>query len=227
MEPRAADGKIFCGETPTSCIIAEAVAHTIFQLLSEFFVRYGYWAVFFGVMLENVGLPIPGETVLLFAGFLAYQGRMHILPAILTAIGGATIGAALGYVLGHYGGTSIVNRFLPRFPRMAKKYDRSQQTFLKYGNWAVFAARFITGLRVFAGILAGVMRMPFFVFMIFSFAGAVCWAFVIGFAGFLLGNSWDTLVKVVGSIDRIVLAVVVVAAAGLFLKQTVRRRKLS
>ena len=94
------------------------MANSIFQMLSDFFARYGYWVVFFGVMLENIGVPIPGETVLLFAGFLAYQGKIHILPAILIAIAGATTGASLGFLLGRYGGSSVVNRFLRRFPRL-------------------------------------------------------------------------------------------------------------
>jgi membrane protein DedA with SNARE-associated domain len=203
------------------------VANTIFQLLSDFFARYGYWVVFFGVMLENIGFPVPGETVLLFAGFLAYQGKIHILPAILTAIAGATIGASLGYLLGRYGGTSLVNRLLSRFPRLRKRYDDAQKTFLKHGRWAVFAARFITGLRVFAGILAGVLRMPFSTFMLFSFAGAVSWAFAIGYVGFLFGSSWSKLVSLVGRMDRIALLIIGGCAVVLIVVRLVRRRKSS
>jgi len=201
------------------------VANTIFQLLSEFFARYGYWVVFFGVMLENIGFPVPGETVLLFAGFLAYQGKIHILPAILTAIAGATIGASLGYLLGRYGGASLVNRFLSRFPRLRKRYDDAQKTYLEHGQWAVFAARFITGLRVFAGILAGVLRMPFSTFMLFSFAGAVCWALAIGYVGFLFGSSWGKLVSLVGRMDRIALVIIASGVAVLLLVSWLRRKK--
>jgi membrane protein DedA with SNARE-associated domain len=201
------------------------VANSIFQLLSDFFAHYGYWVVFFGVMAENIGVPVPGETVLLFAGFLAYQGKIHILPAILTAIVGATIGATLGFLLGRYAGTSVVNRFLRRFPRVAKRYGDAEKTFLKHGHWAVFAARFITGVRVFAGILAGVMRMPFLVFLFFSFAGAICWALVIGFVGYLFGGSWSTLVNFVGRMDRIALAIIVGCALALFFVHRIRRKK--
>jgi membrane-associated protein len=194
-------------------------------MLSDFFARYGYWVVFFGVMLENIGIPIPGETVLLFAGFLAYQGKIHILPAILTAIAGATTGASLGYLLGRYGGPSVVNRFLRRFPRLRKRYDDAQKMFLKYGQWAVFAARFITGLRVFAGIVAGVLRMPFSIFLFFSFTGAVCWALVIGYVGFLFGSNWGRLVNFVSRMDRIALTIIAGCAVALLLVYLVRRRK--
>ena len=203
------------------------MANTIFQLLSEFFARYGYWVVFFGVMLENVGLPVPGETVLLFAGFLAYQGKLHILPAILT-----------GYWSGHRRGRSRLCAWVLRshhgrlsdpgaLSRLAKQYDKSRELFQKHGHWAVFAARFITGVRVFAGILAGVLRMRFVTFLVYSFAGAVCWGIVIGLVGFLFGGSWDTLVRIVGRMNRIAVIVIVASAAVLFLVHVVRRRRLS
>ncbi len=203
------------------------MANSIFQILSDFFARYGYWVIFFGVMSENIGVPIPGETVLLFAGFLAYQGKIHILPAILTAIAGATIGASGGFLLGRYGGTSVVDRFLGRFPRFAKQYDDAQKMFLKHGRWAVFAARFITGLRIFAGVVAGVLRMPFPIFLFFSFAGAVCWSLVIGYVGFLFGSSWGKLVTFVGRMDRIALAIIGGCALVLLLVHLVRRKKSS
>jgi membrane-associated protein len=203
------------------------VANSIFQLLSDFFARYGYWVIFFGVMAENIGVPIPGETVLLFAGFLAYQSKIHIVPAILTAIAGATVGASGGFLLGRYGGPSVVDRFLRRFPRLAKQYDGAQKMFLKHGHWAVFAARFITGLRIFAGILAGVLRMPFSIFFFYSFAGAVCWSVVILCVGFLFGSNWNKLVNFVSRMDRIALLVIVSCGVVLLLVHLVRRRKPS
>jgi membrane protein DedA with SNARE-associated domain len=203
------------------------VANTIFQTLSEFFARYGYWVVFFGVMAENVGFPFPGETVLLFAGYLAYQGKIQILPAILTAIAGATTGASGGFWLGRYGGPSVVNRFLGRFPRFAKQYDDSKKLFLKHGQWAVFAARFITGLRIFAGILAGVLQMPFSIFLLFSFAGAVCWALIIGYIGFLFGSNWGKLVNFVSRLNRIALVIVAGCAVVLLLIHLFRRKNPS
>ena len=109
------------------------MAHTIFQTLSDFFSRYGYWVVFFGVMLENAGIPIPGETVLLFAGFLAYHGEIDLFPSILVAIAGATLGDSIGFLIGHYGGRPFVDRFIRRFPIVRKSFDHSQELFLKYG----------------------------------------------------------------------------------------------
>ncbi len=187
------------------------MAHTIFQTLSDFFSTYGYWVIFFGVMLENAGIPIPGETVLLFAGFLAYHGKIGLFPSILVAIAGATLGDSLGFLIGHFGGRPFVDRFIRRFPVVQKSFDHSQALFLKYGQWAVFTGRFITGLRMFAGILAGLFRMPYRRFLVFNFSGATVWAVAIIYVGFLFGNSWQLVQQHIVRVNEIALAAVIVA----------------
>jgi len=183
------------------------VAETIFQTLSRFFAAYGYWVIFFGVMLENAGLPVPGETVLLFAGFLAFHGHLRLSRAILTAIAGATIGDSLGYLVGYVGGTALVRKLRGRFLLSARRYDRAQALVLKHGHWAVFVARFITGLRFLAGPFAGAFSMPYPRFLLFNFSGAVVWAITIGWAGFLFGSNWERLVRWVKEVDLAILAV--------------------
>jgi len=186
------------------------VIASIYQTLTDFFARYGYWVVFFGVMLENGGVPIPGETVLLFAGFLAYQGGIQLVRAIGVAIAGATLGDSLGYTLGRYGGSAFFDRYVKRFKFLARPYENSKSLFLRHGHWAVFTGRFITGLRVFAGPLAGLFKMPYPRFLLFNFTGAVLWATAIACVGFLFGNNWDNLVHVVKDIHRVTLGLVAV-----------------
>ena len=187
------------------------MVHSIFLMLAEFFAKYGYWAVFLGVMLENAGIPIPGETVLLFAGSLAYHGKMDLFPSILMAIAGATLGDSVGFFVGKVGGRRVVDRFIRRFPFMAKSFDHSQMVFLRYGQWAVFAGRFISGLRMFAGILAGLFRMPYRRFLFFNFTGATVWAIAIIYLGFLFGNSWQRVQRQFLEINEIVMAAVLFA----------------
>ena len=203
------------------------MANSIFQTLSEFFARYGYWVIFFGVMLENAGIPLPGETILLFAGFLAFQGKLQLLPAILIAIAGATIGDSLGFWLGRYGGARLVNRYVRRIPWVAKQYDNAHRLFLQYGQWAVFTARFIAGLRVFAGILAGVLLMPYRRFLVFNFAGAVCWAMTMGTIGFTFGSNWARLTNFLTQLNWITLLLVGVGALALLLVRLLRRNHRS
>jgi len=198
------------------------VADTIFQVLSDFFARYGYAVVFLGVMVENVGVPVPGETVLLFAGFLAYHHRLHILPTILMALVGATLGAVGGYLIGR---TPLVDRLVQRYPRLAQERNAAQQTVMKYSRWAVFASRFITGLRVFAALLAGALHMPFATFLLFTFLGAVCWSLAIGYVGYLFGSSWERLVSLVSGVNRILLVGIAAAALVTWAVYHLRRKK--
>jgi membrane protein DedA with SNARE-associated domain len=189
-----------------------SVADTAFQLLSEFFARYGYWVVFFGVMLENSGLPIPGETVLLFSGFLAYHGRLSLSRAILTAITGATLGDSLGYLIGRWGGTALINRFRGRFLLSTRHFHRAEGMILRFGHWAVFVARFITGVRVLAGPLAGAFLMPYPRFLLANFSGAVVWAVTIGWVGYLFGSNWQSLLHLFKQVDTAILLAVVAVA---------------
>jgi len=199
-----------------------SVADTAFQLLSDFFARYGYWVVFFGVMLENTGLPIPGETILLFSGFLAYHGRLSLSRAIITAIVGATLGDSLGYLVGRWGGTALINRYRGRFLLSARHFDRAQGMILRFGHWAVFVARFITGLRVIAGPLAGAFLMPYPRFLFSNFSGAVVWAFTIVWVGYLFGSNWQRLLHLFRQVDTAILLAVLFAALILWV---VYRRK--
>ncbi len=190
------------------------MAGNVFKVLTHFFSRYGYWAVFFGVMLENAGLPVPGETILLFGGFLSFQGRLKLWRTILTAIAGATLGDNFGYLIGRWGGTKVLYRLRgkPFFP--ARHFDKTQSFLQRHGHWAVFVARFITGLRVLAGPFAGAFLMPYTHFLMANFGGAVLWATAIGYAGFAFGSNWERLVHLVKAADIAALIIGAVALAG-------------
>ncbi len=199
------------------------MAETIFETLSRFFAEYGYWVIFFGVMFENAGLLVPGETVLLFAGFLAYQGEISLWRAILVGFLGASLGDSFGYVMGRYGGTRFV-KYARRFRWLRRRFDQSQATFHDHGHWAVFVGRFVTGLRVFAGPLAGMFRMRYSRFLFFNVSGALLWAMTIASVGFLFGGSWEHLVDLVRKFHEATLAggVVLLVVIGVVY---VRRRR--
>ncbi len=201
------------------------VTHHVFQTLADFFSKYGYWVIFFGVMLENAGIPLPGETVLLFAGFLAFHEKMDLIPVILVAIAGATCGDSLGFLVGRYGGRPFVEGIIRKFSLVARSFDRSKAFFLKYGQWAVFSGRFIAGLRMFAGILAGLFEMPYPRFLFFNFTGATAWAIAITYVGFMFGNSWQLVQQHLRKVDEIVLVCVLVGILIGVIIYLVQRRK--
>ena len=119
----------------------------------------------------------------------------------------------MGFCLGRYGGTAFVEKYRPRVFFFRRQFDRAREIFLEHGQWAVFVARFVTGLRIFSGILAGMFGMAYPRFLFFNFTGAVLWSLTIGSVGFMFGGSLPTLVHVVKRFHQAVFAAAVLAIA--------------
>jgi len=191
----------------------------LFDFLSRFFAHYGYAAVFLGVMLENAGLPLPGESVLLFGAFLAHRGGLRIGWVIANAFAGATAGGSLGYFVGYLGGPELVRRMRNRALFFGDRFDRAQATFQKHGAWAVFAGRFVLGLRVVVGLLAGALKMRFLQFFLVNALGALLWAATMGSIGYAIGSSWRRILHFVRDLDWTLLILVVAVAIAVFLRR--------
>ena len=187
----------------------------LFDVFRHFFHDYGYWAVGVALLLENAGIPVPGETILLFASFLAFsEGHLHLPWIIVVATVAATLGDNLGYFIGNRGGRPLLERYRKLFRIQPELIARGERLFQQRGALTVFLARFIFGMRIIAGPLAGVLRMPWKRFVIFNFLGAVCWVTVISCAGFFFGSQWERLMQIVKNANIVIF--VLVAAFLLF-----------
>src|SRR5260370_30671455 len=165
------------------------MAPTIFPSLREFVATYGYWAVALALLCKTAGIPVPGESTLLLASFLAYsEHRLHLGWIIVVATCAATLGDNIGYAIGHYGGRPLLDRYQRFFRIQPATLQRGEDLFAHYGAAAVFFARFIFGLRVFAGPLAGVLRMRWRAFALFNFLGSALWVTCIASAVYLFGR---------------------------------------
>jgi len=158
--------------------------------LANFLSTYGYWAVLVFIAIESIGIPFPGETMLIFAS--VYAGRTHrlfIFWVIAAAAAGAILGDNIGYWVGREGGYRLLRRY-GRYIRLDEhKLKLGQYLFRKHGGKVVFFGRFITILRVLAAFLAGVNRMPWLRFLLFNAAGGITWATLYGLGGYYLGDS--------------------------------------
>jgi membrane-associated protein len=179
-------------------------------------VHYGYWAVAVALLLENAGIPMPGETVLLLASFLAYSEHdLQIGWIIVVGTVACTLGDNLGFALGHYGGRRLLERYQNIFRIRRETLARGERLFGRYGAVTVFFARFVFGMRIIAGPMAGVLRMPWRKFLVFNFLGAALWVTVISGAGYLFGRHWERLMHDLKLFD-VVIAVIVVLGLGLW-----------
>jgi len=180
--------------------------------LADLFARYGYGAVFLVLLAENAGIPVPGETVLLFASFLAYSHRLSLPVVIACGIVACTLGDNLGYVIGLRGGRRLLDRHRRFFHIRQSTIERRERLFQRSGAATIFFARFIFGMRIIAGPLAGVLRMPWRRFVLFNFLGACVWVTVIACVGYAFGSQWERLLGVVNHVNLVVVVLAVVVA---------------
>jgi membrane protein DedA with SNARE-associated domain len=187
--------------------------HHILDLLRGAVVHHGYWAVAVLLLLESAGLPLPGETVLLLASFLAYTEHELQLPWIIV-VGtlATTLGGELGFALGRHGGRPLIERYRSLFAIRPESIARGERLFDRYGSAAVFLARFIFGMRVLAALLAGALHMPWRKFVLYNFLGAAVWVTAICSAGYLFGGHWGRLIHDLKRFDIAVLVLVGVGA---------------
>ena len=189
------------------------MTQSIFEMLRNAVVQYGYWAVGGALLLENAGIPVPGETILLLASFLAYSQHDLRLPwIIVVATIAATVGDNLGFALGYYGGRPLLLRYQTIFRIKNATISRGEELFAKYGAVTVFFARFVFGMRIIAGPMAGVLRMSWRKFLVFNFLGAVVWVSVISSAGYLFGRHWDRLEEGLKEFNVVAVIIVLVIA---------------
>ena len=189
------------------------MAQSIVEVLRGYLVHHGYLAVVVALLLENAGVPVPGETVLLLASYLAYsQHQLHLSYVIVVGICAATVGDNIGFAIGHYGGRPLLTRYWSRLRFPVRALARGERLFQRYGAATIFFARFVFGMRVIAGPLAGVLRMPWWEFVIFNLMGAALWVTTIATVGYLFGRHWELLMHYVKRADiaLVLLALLVV-----------------
>jgi membrane-associated protein len=191
--------------------------------LRGYITNYGYWAVGISLLLENAGIPLPGETILLLASFLAYsQDELQLSYIILVGVCAATVGDNLGFAIGYGGGRPLLDRYRHIFRIPITSIQRGERLFDEYGAVTIFFARFIFGLRVIAGPLAGVLRMPWKRFAVFNFLGAVLWVSVISVIGYKFGKHWDRLIVYIKDLN---IGIAIAASAAILVLWLWHRKK--
>ena len=162
-------------------MIDSSLAHTLSTL--------GYVAVALFIMIESLGVPFPGETILITASVLA--GTSHTLSiagVIISAVCGAIVGDNIGFAVGWYGGYPLLRRFGKYIRLDEAKLKVGRYLFLKQGGKVVFFGRFVAILRTYAAFLAGTNRMHWVHFVIANAAGGICWVVLWGVSAYFLGN---------------------------------------
>lgn len=181
------------------------------DLVQDLAREYGYWAVFFGILIENMGIPIPGETMTLVGGFLAGSHELNVWKVLAAATVGAIVGDSGGYLVGYYGGWPLILQVGGWLNVSEEKLTRLRDRFSENADKAVIFGRFVALLRIFAGPLAGITRMPYPKFLLCNAIGAASWASVMVSLTYFLGRivPLSLLLKWVSQFTGIALAIVI------------------
>jgi len=175
----------------------------ILSIFIHYFKAYGYYILFFALLLENVfflGLIVPGETILLLGSFFASRGYFNIFYVIAVGIGSAILGNNIGYFIGLAKGRPFIEKFGGHFLISEKRIKEAEQYFDVHGGKTVFIGRFAPGIRVFIAPLAGASRMNYIKFFFYTLTAVVSWTILITMLGYFFGENWEIIIR---SINRL------------------------
>jgi membrane protein DedA with SNARE-associated domain len=207
---------------------AEDIMTDLALIIIPYLNHYGYWAVFFVILLEDFGLPLPGETLLITAALLASNGNMNIFLLLFVAWSAAVIGDNIGYVLGRYGGRVFVLRYGHHIFITPNRIEYAENFFCRYGSIVVMTARFFEILRQLNGIVAGIARMSWWKFLTFNALGAMLWVGFWGTISYKIGQQIDVFENGFKNFKYIFLATFILTGIGIithFLRKKWRRGK--
>ena len=188
--------------------------------------HYGYWAILLLVMVEDFGIPVPGETILIAAAIYAGAGRLNVVAVGLVGFIAAVIGDNIGFAIGHFGGRALALRWGKYIFLTEERLDKAEVFFARHGGKIIVVARFIEGLRQANGIIAGIAGMRWLRFLAFNALGAALWVGTWVSLGYLAGNHITTIYHGITQYSYYVLIAVVVLLVAYIVWRLRRRRKV-
>jgi membrane protein DedA with SNARE-associated domain len=164
------------------------------NLILDWISGYGYAGIVFLMALESACMPVPSEIVMPFAGYLvSSEGEMSLLGITVAGSLGCTLGSIGAYVFGYYAGRPLVLRYGKYVLVREKHLVAAEKWFEKWGDKATFIARLLPVIRTVISLPAGIAKMNFKKFVLYSFLGSVPWTFMLGYIGYWLGEEWESI----------------------------------
>jgi membrane protein DedA with SNARE-associated domain len=208
-------------------IAATATQHLphVLQSLEPTLDRFGYLAVVALVLVEDFGVPVPGETVLILGAVYAGTGRLNIVLVALLGLCGAVVGDNIGFAIGRFGGRPLAERYGRYVFLTPERLDRASGFFDRHGGRVITIARFVEGLRQANGIIAGTIGMQWARFLVFNAIGAALWVAVWTSVGYFSGSHIDQIYGAATRYDRYLAIAVAALAIAYLARRAVRVRR--
>jgi membrane protein DedA with SNARE-associated domain len=170
------------------------LSFNIIETLSDFVIsvieQLGYAGVFAGMTLESVGLPIPSEVIMPFAGYVVWEGGLTLIGITLAGTLGCLAGSLIAYCIGLWGGRPLLERYGKYVLIRKRELDLADKWFGKYGDRAVFVSRLLPVVRTYISFPAGIVKMDVKKFSLYTVLGSLLWCFGLAYIGVLLGPHW-------------------------------------
>ncbi|MCZ8515081.1 DedA family protein [Paenibacillus filicis] len=178
--------------------------------------HFGYIGIFGALVLGIIGLPVPDETLMTFAGFLISKGKLHYLPAVLVSAVGSFAGMSVSYFIGHTFGYPLLEKYGSKIHITKEKLDHVQHWFERFGKFAVTIGYFIPGVRHLSAYFAGISKWPYRTFFLYAAPGAMIWTVTFITLGTYIGEHWLVVTETIHKYLLFVIVILIVAAIGIW-----------
>ncbi|MDP2934749.1 MAG: DedA family protein [bacterium] len=198
--------------------ILAKVANLVIKIISD----SGYFGITSLMAIESACIPVPSEIIMPFAGFLTVSGKLSLLLVIVWGAVGNLIGSIIAYAIGAYGGRPFIEKY-GKYALIGKdELDKSQKFFTKHGSIGVFFSRLLPVVRTFISLPAGIARMPFAKFCLYTFIGSFFWSALLAWIGVFLGENWQSIETYFRKFDWLIL-IAIIAFIVLFIYKKIKK----
>jgi membrane protein DedA with SNARE-associated domain len=182
---------------------------TVSSFIINIISSLGYPGVVILMALESACIPIPSEIIMPFSGYLVFIERFSLWPVIFWGTIGNLIGSIIAYFIGLYGGRPLIEKYGRYILISRHDLERAQRWFEKYGTFSIFFSRLLPVVRTFISLPAGIARMPFWKFSLYTFAGSLPWSFILTYIGLLTGENWSNIENYFRKFDWLIIILII------------------
>ncbi len=185
----------------------------------------GYIGVFFLMLLESCGIPMPSEVIMPFAGFVAVTGGLLLIPVVVAGVLGDITGATIAYLIGDRGGRPLIEKY-GRYILISKHdLNTADRWFAKHGEATVFFGRLLPVIRTYISFPAGISEMKLPKFILYTFLGALPWVWLLAYLGTKMGSNWGLIRDKLHNFD-LAIVIVLVGLVGLYIWRHIRHNRM-
>ena len=190
---------------------------SLVEMLGRFVIavisQAGYPGIVLLMGIESACIPLPSEIIMPFSGYLVYTGRFKLAWVALAGAVGCNVGSLVAYYVGALGGRPLAEKYGRYVLVTRHDLELADRWFARYADWAVFFARLLPVVRTFIALHAGIARMNFLRFNVYTFLGSLPWCLALAYAGLKLGERWTILRQYFHRFDTVILILIVIGGA--------------